>query len=207
MNTSGRELLVGDGVVQGWWLVTGPHEGTGALRAVAGPFADETDAACAALQLVAGPGDLRPLFAGRLDDGSLAGRPSPAEQAWVQHLGAQLDRLSAGWDDDLPDALVTLVVEVAAALSDAGLPLVDGTTPTGPVSGGVCLTPDAGQDGVVVSWRQHDRMSVGLVRGAAADAAVQRAMNDAVAEVLSLLDLEVHPFGYGTAYIVRLAGC
>ena len=206
MNTSGRELLVGDGVVQGWWLVTEPQEGAGPLRAVAGPFADETDAACAALLLGTAAGGVRPLFAGRSDDGSLVGRPSPGERSWVQHLGAQLDRLALGWEEDLPDALVTLVVEVAAALSDAGLPIVDGTTPTGPVSGGVCLTPDAGQDGVVVSWRQHDRMSVGLVRGAAADAAVQRAMNDAVAEVLSLLDLDVYPFGDGTAYIVRLDG-
>jgi hypothetical protein len=204
MNTSGRELLVNDGVTRGWWLVEDPEEGAeGPLRAVAGPYRDELDASVAALQLDGSSGAVRALFAGRRDDGTLAGQPSPEERAWVQHLGSQLDLLARGWDDDLSDELVTLVVEVAAALSDAGLRLADEAG----IEGGVCLTPDAGQDGVVVGWQQHDRMSVGLVRGAAADAAVQRAMNDVLAEVLGLLGLPVEPFGDGTAHIVRLAAC
>jgi hypothetical protein len=204
MNTSGRELLVSDGVTRGWWLVEDPEEGVaGPLRAVAGPYRDELDASVAALQLDGSSGPVRALFAGRRDDGTLTGQPSPEERAWVQHLGTQLDQLARGWDDDLSDELVTLVVEVAAALSDAGLRLADEAG----IEGGVCLTPDAGQDGVVVGWRQHDRMSVGLVRGTAADAAVQRAMNDVLAEVLGLLGLPVEPFGDGTAHIVRLAAC
>ena len=45
----------------------------------------------------------------------------------VAELGGQLDRLPEDWDDLLTDddALTTLVVEVAAALVEAGLPVHD----------------------------------------------------------------------------------
>jgi SH3-like domain-containing protein len=59
----------------------------------------------------------------------------------------------------------------------------------------VCLTPDPTATGVLVSWRQHDRMSVQQVRGAEADAAVQATMNAAVACVLADLEFDVEQFG------------
>jgi hypothetical protein len=54
------------------------------------------------------------------------------------------------------------VVEVAATLLDAGLALHDCDGP-GP-AGGVCLTPEPGSGGILVSWRPHDRMSVQRAR-------------------------------------------
>ena len=55
--------------------------------------------------------------------------------------------------------------------------------------GGVCLTTTPDLDGVVVAWRQHDRMSLDQVHGATADSAVQQAMNRALAEVLAIRGL------------------
>ena len=206
MSASGRELLVENPVDQGWWLAIDDEDGP--LHVVAGPFDDEAAAALTALSHEEVPG-LRSAFGRRRDDGSLVRSPSPQERAWVEHLGAQLDRLAEGWDEELPDALVTLVVEVAAALSEAGLPLDDQLTATGPAcrTGGVCLTPDTGQSGVIVSWRPHDRMRVNPVHGTLAEELVQQAMSTALAAVLDALALPVEPFGDGTAHIVRLGDC
>ena len=175
----------------GWWLA----DATG--RPLAGPFADRVEADWAALA-----GGLEEfgsvVHAVRRSDGTLARRSSPQELAWLTELGAQLDRLGEDWDPLLSDsdALTTLVVEVTAALVEAGLPLHDGsaTAPAAPTAG-VCLTPDPTATGILVSWRQHDRMSVQQVRGAEADAAVQATMNAAVACVLAELDFEVEQFG------------
>jgi len=84
-------------------------------------------------------------------------------------------------------------VEVAAALVEAGLPLHDAAQ--GSPAGGVCLMPELALRGVVVSWRAHDRMSLNHVRGAAANATVDQAMNAAVADVLWNLGFVVEPFG------------
>ena len=175
----------------GWWLADA------AGRPLAGPFADRVEADWAALA-----GGLEAsgsvVHAVRRADGTLARRSSPQELAWLTELGAQLDRLGEDWDPLLSDsdALTTLVVEVTAALVEAGLPLHDGsaTAPAVP-TGGVCLTPDPTASGILVSWRQHDRMSVQQVRGAEADAAVQATMNAAVACVLAELEFEVEQFG------------
>jgi hypothetical protein len=59
----------------------------------------------------------------------------------------------------------------------------------------VCLTPEAALDGVVVSWRQHDRMSLDQLHGAAADALVQQVMNRALAEVFTVRGFAVEPLG------------
>jgi hypothetical protein len=59
----------------------------------------------------------------------------------------------------------------------------------------VSLVPELATRGVLVSWRTHDRMSRELVRGAAADAEVQQAMNAAVADVLAQLGFVVEPYG------------
>jgi hypothetical protein len=187
----------------GWWLVGEPEDGT-SLRAVAGPFHERVDADWAALagglRAVAVYGALRP-------DGALVPRTSPEERAWLSELGEQLDRLAEDWDELLSDTdeLTTLVVEVAAAIVEAGLPLHDcaqrgpgGDSP----AGGVCLTPDPGSRGILVSWCPHDRMSVDQARGPAADAAVQQLLNAAVADVLAQLGFEVQPLASTGCHLV-----
>jgi hypothetical protein len=131
----------------------------------------------------------------RRADGAVAPRPSPEERAWLAELGEQLDRLPAEWDELLTDTdpLTTLVVEVAAALVEAGLPL-HGAGEDHP-AGGVCLLPEPAAGGVVVSWRAHDRMSLHEVRGTAATTTVQQSMSAAIADVLWNLGFVVEPFG------------
>ncbi|MGY1805833.1 hypothetical protein ACI8AF_00515 [Blastococcus sp. SYSU D00669] len=175
----------------GWWLVDENDSDV-----VAGPFPDRMDADWAALAsgLAAGAvhGTLR-------EDGRLARKPSPEERAWLAELGDHLDGLPEDWDELLTDTdpLTTLVVEVAAALVEAGVPLHDcaqrGERPT--AAGGACLVPDLDLRGVLVSWRPHDRMSIDRSRGAAADDAVQRIMNGALAGLLLQLGFVVEPFG------------
>ena len=198
--TSG-DVLLGDMRRPGWWLVE--RVGAGLDRVVAGPFADRTEAAwAAAVQSPAGEVD--PEYGVCAADGSLSRRPSPEERSWFELLEEQLDRLPEGWDAELPDdhPLATLVVEMTAALTDAGLPLHDARG-AGP-AGGVCLAPEPVLGGVVVTWRQHDRGSVEQASGAAADALVQQVMNRALADVLRARGLAVDPFG--PASVVRPAG-
>lgn len=197
--------------VAGWWLVDQSGEHPGA-QVVAGPFADRVEADWATLA-----GGLPHLarYGLRRGDGTLIPKPSPQEQAWLGELARHLDRLAEDWDglvsDD--DALTTLVVELAAALVETGLPLHDcsergpgtaGAAGSGQ-AGGVCLTPDPGHRGVLVSWRQHDRMSVQRVRGAAADTAVQRTMNTAIAGVLGQLGFGVEPLPTTGCHLVTPA--
>jgi hypothetical protein len=189
----------------GWWLVDESDEPTPVV--LAGPFADPLEAQCAALL-----GDLpvgaRTVYgARRAADGALVRRHSPEELAWLAELGEQLDRLGDDWDALLSDTdeLTTLVVDVAAALVDAGLALHDcdaHVTPPG-AGGGVCLTP-VGSGGILVCWRQHDRMSLHQVRGSDVADAVLRTMNAAVAEVLRQTGFAVEPFGTTGCHVVTL---
>jgi hypothetical protein len=186
---------------QGWWLVVDGVDGPG--RVVAGPFADRADASWAA-EAAEHAGEARPVHGVRRPDGGLDRRPSPQEWAWLAHLGDQLERLPEGWaaDMDEEDPLVTLVVEVTAALCEAGLPLYDNHG-TGRELGGACLTPEPAMGGIVVSWRQHDRMSVDRVHGAAADTVVQQVMNRALADVLLARGFEPEAFGETGGHVVR----
>ena len=129
--------------------------------------------------------------------------PSPQDWAWLAHLGEQLERLPEDWDAILSDddPLTTLVVEVTASLAEAGLPLYDATG-AGSEIGGACLTPQPELGVIVVTWRQHDRMSVDQVHGAAADALVQQVMNRALAEVLEARGFVVDPFGGASGHVV-----
>jgi hypothetical protein len=172
----------------GWWLVGEATDGE-SLEAVAGPFPDKVDADWAALSsglhAVAVYGAIRP-------DGGLVPRTSPEERAWLSELGDQLDRLPEEWDTLLTDTdpLTTLVVEIAAAVVEAGLPLYAGGVERS-AGGGVFLTPEPGHEGVLVSWRTHDRMSLQQSRGSVADAAVQELMNATLADVLAQLGFVV----------------
>jgi hypothetical protein len=188
----------------GWWLVDG------CSNVVAGPFASRVDAALAELSVA--PHPLLPLVPAhgvRCVDGTLALRFSPDDRAWLSHLSEQLDRLAEDWDALIDDAdpLTGLVCEVAAAMAEAGLPLHDcaGRTP-GAQLGGVCLTPAPRERGVLVSWAQHDRITLGRVRGHTAELAAQAVMNTAVADVLTAFGFVVEPVGESSGHVVRAAG-
>lgn len=185
--------VVEPGSVPSWWLVDELGDQPGAV--VAGPFADRIEAEWAGLSV--GLGETTRVVYGvqRADGGGVVRRQLPQERAWLSALGDQLDRLGEDWNELLTDedALTTLVVEVAAALVEAGLTLHDcvGDDP----AGGVCLTPEAGRRGVVVSWHRHDRMSLQQVRGAGLDTAVQRTMNAAIADLLGNAGFRIEPYG------------
>jgi hypothetical protein len=200
---SSSELLVDGGFRQGWWLVV--EEEDGPARIVAGPFEDRAEAAWAAGDPGSGSTDgVRPVYGIRRPDGVLNRRPSPQDWAWLAHLAEQLERLPEDWAEDRSeeDPLTTLVVEVTAALSEAGLPLHDAA---GSALGGACLALEPAAGGIVVTWRQHDRMSVDLVHGSDADVAVQEVMNRALADLLLVRGFDVRAFGDGSASVVRPA--
>lgn len=179
-----------------WWLVDDE------AVVLAGPFGDRIDADWAAL---AGELPAVSVFGARRADGTVAVRPSPEERAWLVDLGNQLDRLPVEWDELLTDTdpLTTLVVEVAAALVEAGLSLHD---PDGSAAGGVCLMPELAAQGIVVSWRAHERMSVHHARGGAAAATVRQSMNATIADVLANLGFVVEPFdASGSSLVTALS--
>ena len=202
---SSSDVLVGGTTAcQGWWLVV--DEADGQARIVSGPFPDRAEAGWAAGSYHSGPETVRPVYGVRRTDGVLNRRPSPQDWAWLALLGEQLERLPDDWDDVLSDEdpLTTLVVEVTAALAEAGLPLHDVAGPDSPI-GGASLTPEPELGGIVVTWRQHDRMSVDQVHGAHPHVAVQRVMNRALAEVLTVRGFVIDAFGGATGHIVRPA--
>jgi hypothetical protein len=180
-----------------WWLVDA-EAGTSAAAALAGPFPDRVEAEWVAVSCGI-DADARVVHGTLRADGTVARRPSSRDRVWLAELGEQLDRLSDDWDELLTDedALTTLAVEVTAALVEAGLPLHDcsGADRGEAPSGGVCLTPEPLHGGILVSWRQHDRMSVQQVRGAALDTAVQRTMNETLTALLVQFGFVVEELG------------
>ncbi len=200
MRLSSGEVLLGGVVGLGWWLVTDGEDG--GRRVVDGPFPDRTEASWAASVQGHGEGT-RPAYGIRHADGTFTRRPSPQDHAWLAEIEEQLERLPAGWDAGLEedDPLVTLVVELTAVLSETGLPLHDPQADRG----GACLSPEPGLGGVLVTWRQHDRMSVDQVYGVESDLLVQEAMSRAVADVLELRGFVIERFGDGGSYLVTPA--
>lgn len=144
---------------------------------------------------------MRPAYGLPRPDGALAICPTPEDRAWLGHLGAQLDRLPQGWDAgvDDDDPLVTLVLEIAVALAEAGLPLHDPASPTG----GVCLSPEPVLDAVVVAWRAHDRSSLDQLLGDDTDATVRQIMAGAVSDLLLLRGFAVDGLGSTGSCVVR----
>ena len=196
------ELTLDGAVGAGWWLVAEDADGRSG-QVLAGPYPDRAEAAWgAATQDTEGSGDVRPVYGTRRADGPLLRRPSPEDWAWLAHLGEQLERLPEDWDAALSDTdpLGTLVVELVAALLDAGFALYDDVAGG---TGGVSLTPDAALDGVIVTWRTADRLSIEQVRGAGAATVVTQAMTCALAQVLDGLGYAVEGFGTATALVVR----
>ncbi len=194
--------VAGQGTPPAWWLVDDPDDGSGE-RVVAGPFRDRIEADWAALS--GGLAESGRAVHGVLHaDGRVVRRQSEEERVWLSDLGDQLDRLPPEWDGPLADEdeLVTLVVEVAGGLVEAGLALHDcaGDEP----AGGVCLTPEPGRPGVLVSWHQHARMASDQVHGASVHAALQRTMNAAIGGCLSQLGFEVEPYGESGCWLVTL---
>ncbi|WP_164700221.1 hypothetical protein [Modestobacter sp. KNN46-3] len=189
------------GTPPAWWLVEEQEDGA-RERVLAGPFADPIEADWLAMSAPGGAG--RAVYGVLRSDGRLIRRQLPAEREWLSDLGDQLDRLPEEWDGPLADEdeLVSLGVEVTAALVEAGLQLHD-CAGEGP-AGGVCLTPEPGHPGVLVSWHQHDRMSRDHVRGVAAQEAVQHTMNAAIAECLLQLGFDVQPFGAAGCFLVAV---
>jgi hypothetical protein len=167
-----------------WWLVDEW------AQALAGPFVDRVDADWAALD---GGLEALSVYGRQGADGSIALRPSPEERQWLSELGDQLDRIPDDWDALLTDTdpLTTLLVEITAALVEAGLPLHD---PSGDPSGGVCLMPERATHGVLVSWRAHERLSLHHQRGVAASTTVQQSMNAAIADILANLGFVVESY-------------
>jgi hypothetical protein len=188
-----------------WWLVDDAAEDPTAA-VVAGPFGDSVDAEWVALSTGLADG-VRPGFGVLRSDGALAPRDPGSDRAWLVALGLQLARLPEDWDEFLSDTdeLGTLVVEVGAALLEAGLPLYDCAAfdpEDGDPSGGVCLVPDAASGGILATWRAHDRMAVEQVRGTAVNAAVQQVMTAAVAEVLTTVGFCVRPLPSGAGHLI-----
>jgi hypothetical protein len=199
---AGKQRVAPDAVAA-WWLVD--ESGDQAGQVLAGPFPDQVDADWAALS--AGLSESANAVHGvQRADGGIVRRQSPEEKAWLAELGDQLDRLPEDWDELLTDddALTTLVVEIAAALVEAGLPVHDCAGSDS--AGGVCLTPGPHYAGVVVNWHQHDRMSAQYIRGAAMTATVQETMNATVANLLTAMGFEVEPFGAGCSLVTDIRG-
>jgi hypothetical protein len=192
-NHPAGKRVVEPGSAPAWWLLGVVGDGPGDV--VAGPFDDRIEADWAALS--AGLADTVRVSYGvqRADGGGLVRRQLPQERAWLTELGDQLDRLGEDWNALLSDedALTTLVVEVAAALVEAGLALHDCAGDG--AAGGVCLTPEAARGGIVVSWHRHERMSLLQARGAELDMAVQLTMNAALADLLAQAGFGVEAFG------------
>jgi hypothetical protein len=188
-----------------WWLVDDAADDP-ASAVVAGPYGDRIDAEWTALATGLAAG-VRPAYGVLGADGTLVARDPGSERAWLVALGLQLARLPEDWDAFLDDTddLGTLVVEVGAALLEAGLPMYDCAAlddEDGDPSGGVCLVPDPASGGILATWRSHDRMAVQQVRGAAVGAAVQQAMTAVLGDVLATLGFSVRPLPSGAGHLV-----
>jgi hypothetical protein len=193
-----------------WWLVDDAAEDP-AASVVAGPFDDRIDAEWAALATGLAE-EARPTYGVLGADGALISRDPGSDRAWLVALGLQLARLPEDWDAFLSDTdeLGTLVVEVGAALLEAGLPLYDCAAMApeeGDPSGGVCLVPDPVSGGILATWRAHDRMAVQQVRGALIGDAVHRAMTAVLGDVLTKLGFCVRPLPSGAGHLVTDEPC
>lgn len=116
----------------------------------------------------------------------------------------QLDRLSDGFGRRLrrDQPLHQLALAIARDLRAAGFELHDCAleTPTG----GVCLLPSAPDEGVFVTWAQHDVLTADCAMYHVY-ARVLDTMNQALAMVLIWMGWRVEPLGQSGVYVVT--GC
>lgn len=125
----------------------------------------------------------------------------------VKRLEADVDlvALSDAYGDPLRegDERRPLLNALVRALVTAGFNIHDcaGHAP----GGGVCLTPLTTQEGIAMTWTQHDAAEAELAWDARDE--VQLLMNDGLADVVALLGFVVEAFGTGGAHrVTGLAG-
>jgi len=123
----------------------------------------------------------------------------------VKRLAADVDEvaLSDGYGNHLRPGALPLLDALARSLVTAGFTIHDcaGRAP----GGGVCLTPLTTQDGIVITWTQHDAAETELAWEASQE--VQTTMNRDLACIAVVLGFEVEPFGSaGARRVTGLAG-
>lgn len=96
------------------------------------------------------------------------------------------------------DALADLTRALALDLIAAGFEIHDcaGKAP----GGGICLTPGANAQGVIVTWTQHDAAQGAF--GYSRHVDLQEQMNFALADLLTTMGYPVEGFGQATAHLV-----
>lgn len=113
----------------------------------------------------------------------------------------QLGRLSDGWGRRLrPErSLHQLTLAIARDLRAAGFELHD--CALGTPTGGVCLLPSVPDDGVIVTWAEHDLLVTSCAMYGVY-AHVMDTMNHALAMVLAGMGWCVEPLGEAGAYVI-----
>ena len=96
------------------------------------------------------------------------------------------------------DPLADLARALARDLLAAGFEIHDCASKA--PGGGVCLTPGANAQGVIVTWTQHDAAEAAF--GYSRHADLQEQMNYALADVLTTMGYPVEGFGQATAHVV-----
>ena len=114
----------------------------------------------------------------------------------------ELAKLSDGWGGRIgvDHPLARSMIRLTRPLVEAGFTIHDCAAKD--ACGGVCLTPSAQEDGVIVTWTVHDALGHDLARSREDDD-VHEVMNNALADTLSALGWQVTGFGQASAHLVR----
>ena len=96
--------------------------------------------------------------------------------------------------------LARSMVRLTRSLVEAGFAIHDCAAKD--ARGGVCLTPSAQEDGVIVTWTVHDALGHDLARSQENDD-IHEVMNYALADTLCALGWQVTGFGQASAHLVR----
>lgn len=117
-------------------------------------------------------------------------------------LDEEVAKLSDGWGGRIgvDHPLARAMVDLTRSLVEAGFTVHDCALRD--ARGGVCLTPSAQEDGVIVTWTVHDALGHDLSRSREDDG-VHEVMNYALADTLAALGWDVTGFGQASAHLVR----